>query len=269
MVSFRFSAQGIDPTQGANPLPNGEHVAVVTATSLENNAQQTGGFLKATITAIDGAFKGQSIDERYNLHHEKSKTVEIAQKELAALCAVVGRPNGIENDTQELHNIPFIVVIGPQKDKPQYSEVKQVKFTDGTLPGANGQRIQPTQNNQQPQGYSQPVQENNQPPANNQQAGTWGTNSMQQPPANNVSNNPPQNTNVSNGWGNQGQPQQQQPQQQPVQNPPANGWVGNNAQPQQSNNPPANSQPVNNGWNNNQQPQGNNPPAGPAPWGNK
>ena len=57
--------------------------------------------------------------------------------QLAAYCAVTGRQGF--NDTSELHNIPFMVEVGPQKNNDQYTEVKGVYFLDGRDAASNPQ----------------------------------------------------------------------------------------------------------------------------------
>jgi hypothetical protein len=64
-----------------------------------------------------------------NLQHPNQQVVNIAYSQLAAYCAVTGRQGF--NDTSELHNIPFMIEVGPQKNNPEYSEVKGVYFADG------------------------------------------------------------------------------------------------------------------------------------------
>jgi hypothetical protein len=52
--------------------------------------------------------------DRLNLHNKSPQAVEIANKQLAAYCAVTGV--FAFNATEELHNKPFVVEIGPRKD---------------------------------------------------------------------------------------------------------------------------------------------------------
>jgi hypothetical protein len=250
-----FNAQQYDPTQGVGGLPIGKHPVIVESSEVKANAKNDGGYLQLNLKIIDGPQTGTVGAYRLNLYHSNQQTVEIAHRQLSAVCHVVGVFN--VQDSAQLHNIPFMVEVGPQKNDPQYTEVKRVFDINGNEPGKAGQGQQP----QQPQGFGQqPAQ---QPAA--QQPGAWGQQG-QQPAA------PAQGS--APAWG---APQgQQQPAQQPPQGnapawgqPPAQGqqqpqgapaW-GNPAQGQQPAQQPAQA-PAAGGWQQGAAPAGGNPPWG-------
>ena len=239
MVAMSFNSQQYQPQYGGGgglPAgPNGENVkykVVIVNSSQENvekNGMVTGGYLALEITPIEGPLAGTKHTDRINLHNTNPKVVEIANKQLSAYCHVLGKFQF--NDTAELHNIPFIVEIGLQKQpNPQnYTEVKAIYDINGNEPGkaGGGAPVQQQQQQQPPQA----------PPAGvAAQGGGWGAPAGQ----------PPAQQPQGGGWGPPaGQPQQQQA---PAGN--ASGW---GAPPAQQ--PPA----TGGGWG---------PPAGGAPgWG--
>lgn len=240
-----FNPNNYNPEQSAGQLPLGKHPVVIESSEVKANKANDGGYLQFNLKIIDGPNAGITGPYRLNLYHADQTTCEIANRQLSAVCHVVN-VFGDLTSTDPLHNIPFIVEVVPQKNKPEYTQVSKVFDINGNEPGkapaGQAQTQQPTQGGagQQWGGGHTPQQQ----PANN---GGWG-----QPPANNG--------------------QQQQQHQQPEQNQqqPQNQWQapqggqqpawGNSQQQQQ----PQGAE-NGNGWQ--QQPQ-NNGNTG-TPWGRK
>lgn len=162
---------------------------------------------------------------RFNIYNNSDKARQIAEAQLSAVCHVVGLLTPFE-DTQALHNIPFIIEVGNQKLSPEqeaekaqgksvtpYTEVKRVYDINGNEPGKSGggqqQQSAPQQQQQQqaaPQQQWGNQQQQQQAPAQQQQAQQqWGNQQQQQQAA-------PQQQQAGNGqqWGNGNQQQQQQ-----------------------------------------------------------
>ena len=229
-----FNAQQYDPTQGGGSLPVGRHPVIIESSEVKANKANDGGYLQLNLKLIDGPRMGTTGAYRLNLYHSNPQTAEIAHRQLSAICHVIGVFN--VQDSQQLHNIPFIVEVGLQKGEEAaqkgYTEVKKVFDINGNEPGKAGQGAPAAQPQQQPAaqggfGQQQPAQQPQQPQGN---APAWGG----------------------------GQPAQQQPQGAPAGNAPAWGQ-----QPAQQ---PAAQQPAQQagGWQ-----QGGAAPAGGAPWGQR
>ena len=229
-----FNAQQYDPTQGGGSLPVGRHPLIVESSEVKANKANDGGYLQLNLKLIDGPQMGTTGAYRLNLYHSNPQTAEIAHRQLSAICHVIGVFN--VQDSQQLHNIPFIAEVGLQKGEEAaqkgYTEVKKVFDINGNEPGKAGQGAPAAQPQQQPAaqggfGQQQPAQQPQQPQGN---APAWGG----------------------------GQPAQQQPQGAPAGNAPAWGQ-----QPAQQ---PAAQQPAQQagGWQ-----QGGAAPAGGAPWGQR
>lgn len=223
-----FNAQQYDPTQGVGSLPIGKHPVIVESSEVKANKANDGGYLQLNLRIIDGPQQGTTGAYRLNLYHSNQQTVEIAHRQLSAICHVIGVFQ--VTDSSQLHNLPFLIEVGPQKNDPQYTEVKKVFDMNGNEPGkagAGAAAAQPQQ--QQPQG---------------QPNGAWG------------------------GAPQGGQPQQ--PAQQPVQQPQGGAaWGGQPAQnpaPQGGGQPAWGGQPAQQpgGWQ-----QGGQPAGGAAPWGQR
>ncbi len=204
-----FNPLAFDPTQGSAGLPIGRHPVVIIAAEVKATQDNSGGFVELSLNIIDGPSKGATGAYRLNLYNQSQQAVEIAHKQLSAICYVTGvfQLGADGADLTALFNKPFVVDVGPQKKDPQYSEVKKVFDMNGNEP--------------KPQGGGQPAQ---QQPA----AGGWGGQGQapqQQQPA-----------QQGAAWGGQ---QQQPAQQQPQGGAPA--WGGGQPVQQQA---PGNAKPA-------------------------
>ena len=189
-----FNAQQYDPTQGAGQLPVGKHPVKIIDSEVKANKAGDGGYLQLTLQIIDGPQTGATGPYRLNLYHQNQQTVEIAHKQLSAICHVIGVFN--IQDSQQLHNVPFVAEVGFQKgDEQKYTEVKKVFDINGNEPGKTGQ---PAQNAAPANGFAQqnqpPVQQQQQPPQN--QTPAWGGGQQAAPQQHNQPSGAP-------AWGNQ------------------------------------------------------------------
>jgi hypothetical protein len=249
-----FNANNYDPTQGVGGLPIGRHPVVICASEIKGTKDNSGGFLQLDLRIIDGPQQGTVGAYRLNLYNSSQQAVDIANKQMSAVCHVTGVFN--VTDSQQLHDIPFIVEVGPQKNDPQYTEVKKVFDINGNEPGKGGQQQQQPQQNQQ---------QNNQQAGNNN--GAWAGQGQQN------NNQQQQQNNQQQGGGNwQQQGQQNQNQQQQNNQGQNNGqWAQNNNQQQNNgnNNQQQQGQWQQNNGQNNQQQQQNGAAPGNMPWGQK
>lgn len=200
-----FNAQQFQPQFGGGKHPPGMFDFVISNTMGKDTKDKTGGYLQVEMTSPAG-----KINVNFNLFNQSTQAVEIANKQLSALCHVTGIftltfprgpatpefPNGsMENFARELRGGRGRMEVGfqsgqePTADNPTggYVEIKKLFDVRGNEPGKQGGAAQPQM--QQPQ----------QQPAPQAQ--------------------PPQQS----GWGNPQPPQQQQPAPQP--NAPGGGWA--------------------------------------------
>ncbi len=248
MVAFNqlFDARNVDPTQSVPQLPVGRHPVVITHSELKENKNKDGGFLELILTITEGPAKGQSGAYRLNLYHSNGQTVEIAYRQLSAICHAVGVYQ--VQDSQQLHNLPFMVDVGLQKSedaaKKGYTQVERIYDRNGNEPGKPAQ-----------QGAAQPAAA-----AGGAPAGGWGGAPGQGQPGPGPGQQQPA---APGGW--QGQPQGQQPAAQPQGAPQGapqgqpGGWQGQ---------PAPQGQPGPGGWQGAPQQGGNGSGAGaPGPGG--
>jgi hypothetical protein len=224
-----FDANSVNPQQSTGQLPIGKHPVAIVDSIVKATQKNDGGYLELELRIMDGPMTGTTGAYRLNLYNQSAKAVEIANQQLSAICHVTGQ--FMIQDSAQLHNIPFIVEVGPQKDNPQYTEVKKVYDANGNEPGKNKaaapapvqQQAAPVQpynagsyaSSSDQASMSGPVMMTHQA-APVQQAPAWGQQPAQQAPVQQA----PQ-------WG---QPQQQ-PQAAPVQQAPAWGQQAGGAAP--------------------------------------
>jgi len=204
-----FDPKAFDPSQGGSQLPIGRHPVVIAGSEIKANKNNDGGFLELTLRITDGPMQGTTGAHRLNLYHNSATTVEIANRQLSAICHAVGvfQLGADGCDVSVLHNIPFLIDVAYQKGQEPgvegakgYTEVRKVFDINGNEPGKapvnNGAAAQPVQQQQQPANTGFAQQQQQQAPAQ----GGWGAPTQQQQPVQQ------QQQPVQNGW-QQGQAQ--------------------------------------------------------------
>lgn len=141
-----FDATQIEPNQGGEAHPVGKFAAQITNTATlptKNDAEQ--GMLRIQYTTQMG-----TIDDNFQLWNKNPQAVDIAQKQLSAVCHATGIFQLKEgNHGAELRGARLMIEVGPQIDKQTkqpngYVEVKKVYDANGNLPGkAPAQTAQP------------------------------------------------------------------------------------------------------------------------------
>lgn len=131
----------------------------IAPTKNDNNS----GFIKFDVRVIEGEHTGATGSIRLNLYNQSQKAREIAEQQFTSLHLVCGKSQGVR-DTVELHAIPFRVIVMPQLENPQYTEVKGFKDRNGNDPSpVNAQQQQAPVGFQQPPQQAQPQQAYQQP----------------------------------------------------------------------------------------------------------
>lgn len=142
MVAYSFNASQFDPQYGGgSQLPPGRYKGCITDTRREPTKGGNGDMLVMDVSVLEGPQKGNIQTDRLNLNNPSAQAVEIANKALAAYCAVIGI--GGFNDTVELHNKPFQFEVRYQKGKspeelpagPNYTEISALADMAGNPPG--------------------------------------------------------------------------------------------------------------------------------------
>jgi hypothetical protein len=140
--------QGFDASQekemmSFDPIPAGKYPLIATDVEWKSNKAGTGRYLQFTLEVLDGQFKGRKVWVRLNLENPSETAVDIARRELAALCKAVGivRPS----DSTDLLNKPFVGSVDVEKAKDTGKEGNKVTKYEPMAGGAAAPNpMQPT-----------------------------------------------------------------------------------------------------------------------------
>jgi hypothetical protein len=109
-----FDASQVPEQTEFSALPEGQYIVMATASEMKPTKKGDGAYLQITFEVIDGTYKGRKLWARLNLKNSNKTAVDIAQRELAAICRAV---NVIKpNDSAELHNRPLLITVGVEID---------------------------------------------------------------------------------------------------------------------------------------------------------
>ena len=139
-----FDASQVPEQQEFSALPAGQYTVIGTSSEMKPTKSGTGQYLQFTWEVIDGPFKGRKLWSRLNLKNANQTAVDIAQRELGAICRAVGviKPN----DSAELHNRPLMITVEVEVDdrKRENNTIKKYESVGGaTAPAASF--VQPAQ----------------------------------------------------------------------------------------------------------------------------
>jgi hypothetical protein len=87
-----FDASTVPDTQPADTglIPEGEYRVEITDTEEKPTKSGNGAYLQIEFTILDGSYASRKIWSRLNLDNPNEKAVEIARRDLAAICRAVG-----------------------------------------------------------------------------------------------------------------------------------------------------------------------------------
>lgn len=126
MGQLNFDASGYSPNFGVDVVPPGWYPVMITNSEDKATSKGDGAYLQLTMTILDGQYKGQVLFTRLNLQNPNPTAVEIAYKELGAICHAIGRLQ-ITHSSQ-LHDVPFKVRVATRKDKSgEYDDQNEIK----------------------------------------------------------------------------------------------------------------------------------------------
>jgi len=138
-----FDATQVAPADDYSPIPPGEYAAQITDSELKPTSKG-GHRLELTFEVSDGPAKGRKVWANLNLDNPNPKAVEIAQRELSAICHAIGKLQ--VSDSQELHYKPMTirVEIETQEGYKPKNVIKAYKPSTGGLGNAPATGTAPT-----------------------------------------------------------------------------------------------------------------------------
>lgn len=117
MAELKFNASEVTPDTGFEPIPPGRYNVIITNSEIKDTKSGNGSYLKLTFQVQHETYHGRLIWSNLNLDNPNPKAVEIAQRELSALCRACGLD--VIDDSMELHGI---MISGQVKIRPAQGE---------------------------------------------------------------------------------------------------------------------------------------------------
>ncbi len=103
MAILNFNADEVAPSTSLDPIPAGKYQAVITDSELKMTKSGTGSYLELTFEIISGEYEKRKLWARLNIRNNNQKAVEIAQRDLSAICHAVNVLH--PQDSSELHQL--------------------------------------------------------------------------------------------------------------------------------------------------------------------
>lgn len=168
------------PSDDFDPIPDGWYPAQIIDSEIKDTASG-GQMLKLSGEITDGDFSGRLFWDNLNIVNRSEVAQRIASQRLGKYCAAVGL--GPIDDTEDLHNIPFMVKLVIEPGEGQYRDkniVKDVKPYENAAPQRQTAKApaQPARaaNSEQPRANSRPAAQQRQAPQRAAAGGArpWG-----------------------------------------------------------------------------------------------
>ena len=126
MAYLGFNAAEVAPASDFSALPQGEYAVIITASEMIATKRGDGQMLKLTLQVIEPELhKGRLLWARLNLMNSNPVAVDIAQRELSAICHAVGKL--MIQDSEELHHLPLRVKVAYLPAKGEFPEKNDIK----------------------------------------------------------------------------------------------------------------------------------------------
>ena len=109
LSSYNFNAEEIEPSSSFDPIPAGWYTAIISNSEMKATRDGYGEYLSLTLQVIEGQYENRLVFARLNLKNANDKAVDIARKDLAAICRAVGVMS--PQASEELHDIPLMIKV--------------------------------------------------------------------------------------------------------------------------------------------------------------
>ena len=132
-----FNANEVEPTGSTEPLPAGWYTAMIVDSQFKPTKAGTGEYLELTFEVVEGEHQNRKVWARLNLNNPNQTAVDIAQRELSAICRAVGIMT--PQDSADLHDKPLSIKVAIRPAGNGYdasNEIKNFAEADGVRPEA-------------------------------------------------------------------------------------------------------------------------------------
>ena len=109
LSGYNFNAEEVEPSSSFDPIPAGWYQAIISNSEMKATRDGYGEYLSLTLQIIEGQYENRLVFARLNLKNANDKAVDIARKDLAAICRAVGVMS--PQASEELHDIPLMIKV--------------------------------------------------------------------------------------------------------------------------------------------------------------
>jgi hypothetical protein len=132
MAQLNFDATQVAPSDDFSAIPSGDYVALIEDSVMKPTKAGTGQYLELKFSIVEGAYANRKLWSRLNLDNPSQVAVDIAQRDLSAICHATGVLN--LQDSVALHGKPMKIRVGFDKNNAEQNEIKSYKRIDGMSP---------------------------------------------------------------------------------------------------------------------------------------
>lgn len=141
----QFNAGEVEPIGDRTPIPAGDYRCVIIKSEWKATSAGTGRYLEFTFQVVEGEHNKRMVWSRLNLDNPSQQAVEIARRELSAICRATGVMT--PRDTSELHDIPIVLKVAvkrredngePSNEVKGYESVRKASEAKQTAVAATG-----------------------------------------------------------------------------------------------------------------------------------
>ena len=117
LSGYNFNAEEIEPSS-FDPIPAGWYKAIISNSEMKPTRDGYGEYLSLTLQVIEGQYENRLVFARLNLKNANEKAVDIARKDLAAICRAVGVMS--PKSSEELHDKPLMIKVKVRAAQGEY-----------------------------------------------------------------------------------------------------------------------------------------------------
>lgn len=125
MAALNFNAENVEPQQSFDALPPGRYEAIISASEMKDTKAGTGQYLQLTFDVVGGQYEGRKLWSRLNLVNPNATAVQIAERELSAICHCVGIL--VPQDSEELHDALLVIDVIQELNPMSGQQTNRIK----------------------------------------------------------------------------------------------------------------------------------------------
>jgi Protein of unknown function (DUF669) len=126
MAQLNFDASTVAPNTGTqDAIPAGWYNVQIDQSEMKPTKDGSGAYLELRLAVLDGQYVGRKVFARLNLRNNNATAVEIAYKDLSAICHATGVMQ--VQDSSQLHGRPMKIKVSVRAATGEYEASNEVK----------------------------------------------------------------------------------------------------------------------------------------------